>query len=199
MPRTYRMVARAAAVQETRRRIIQGSKALHADRGILGTSYEAIARQVGTSTATVYRHFPTLDHLVVACAQTVHVLRPLTPDQAAETFRAIASLADRLQVLVGGTFDCYERDQGWLRAARREEGLVSALREVVRVQRENLRQLTAAALASAGASERTVRIVAALIDFPVWQALRDAGLTGAETVEEVVGLARYHLSREGAL
>lgn len=199
MPRRYRMAARAARVAETRRRIVAASMALHAAQGILATSYEQIARQAGTAPATVYRHFPSLDDLLPACAQTVHVLRPLTPEQAADTFRGLDGLELRLRVLVTGTCECYARDAGWLQAARREEGLFPALQEIARVQRHNLRLLAAAALAGTGAGERTLQVVAALLDFPIWQALRDAGLGEEETAAEILALVRAHLLREGVL
>lgn len=199
MPRRYRLRARAAKVEETRRRIVAASTALHAEQGILATSYEQIARRAGTSPATVYRHFPSLDDLLPACAQTVHVLRPLTPAQAADTFRDLDGLELRLRVLVLGTCECYARDAGWLRAARREEGLFPALQEIARVQRHNLRLLAGAALAGTRAGERTLQVVAALLDFPVWQALRDAGLGEEESAAEILALVRAHLMREGML
>jgi AcrR family transcriptional regulator len=198
MPRRYRVAARAARVAETRRRIVEASQALHAAQGVLATSYEQIARQAGTAPATVYRHFPSLDDLLLACAHTVHVLRPLTPEQAAEAFRGLDGLELRLRVLVAGTCECYARDQGGLRAARREEDLFPAPLEVVRVQRGNLR-LLAAALAGTGAGKRTVRVVAALLDFPIWQSLRDAGLGEEETAAEILALVRSHLLREAVL
>lgn len=199
MPRRYRLRARAAKVEETRRRIVAASTALHAEQGILATSYEQIARRAGTSPATVYRHFPSLDELLPACAQTVHVLRPLTLEQAADTFRGLRGLELRLRALVVGTCECYARDAGWLHAAHREAGLFPALQEIVRVQRDNLHLLAAAALDGSGAGERTVRVVAALVDFPVWQSLRDAGLGEGEAADQILALVRAHLMREGIL
>ncbi len=199
MPRKYRMIARAAAVEETRRRIVEASMVLHARQGILATSYDEIARQAGTAPATVYRHFPSLDNLVRACANTIVVLRPLTPKQAAQTFGNTTRLAARLDLLVHGTFECYERDQGWLHAAYREEDLLPALQEAVRILRENLRMLVATALEGRGASERTLSFLAGLVSFPVWEALRKTGLTPEDVADEVLSLARYHLTREGIL
>lgn len=199
MPRRYRMAARSAAVQETRRRIVEAAMALHTQQGILPTSYQEIAQRAGTALATVYRHFPTLDDLVRACAGGILVLRPLTPEQAAATFRGLTRLAARLEVLVYGTFDCYERDRGWLHAARREEDLVPALRDAARVLRDNLRTLTAAALEGHQPPERTITLIASLIDFPVWETLRTAGLNQAETAEEILELVRGHLARVGIL
>lgn len=199
MPRRYRLRARAAKVEETRRRIVAASTALHAEQGILATSYEHIARRAGTAPATVYRHFPSLNELLPACAQSIHVLRPLSPEQAADTFRGVDGLELRLRVLVLGTCECYARDQGWLQAARREETLVPVLQEIARVQRQNLRLLVHAALAGSGASEVVERVVAALLDFPVWQSLRDVGLTEDDAAEQILALVRAHLMREGLL
>ncbi len=79
MPRRYRMDARAASVEQTRRRIVEAAKILHADQGILGTSYEEIARRADVAPATVYRQFPTLSDLLPACACSIHVLQPPSP------------------------------------------------------------------------------------------------------------------------
>jgi hypothetical protein len=48
--------------------------------------YEEITRRTGTSQATVYCHFPSLDDLRPACARSIDVPQPLTPAQAQETF-----------------------------------------------------------------------------------------------------------------
>jgi AcrR family transcriptional regulator len=199
VPRRYRMGTRAAAVEETRRRLVEASKELHAEQGILGTSYEEIARRAGVAPATVYRHFPTLNDLLPACARSIQVLRPLTMEQAAETFRGMSRPALRLEALVRGTCECYARDQGWLQAARREEELLPALRDVAQVQRDNLRLLVGAALAGTGASARTAAVIAALIDFPVWQAFRDMGLGAAETADQLLELVRDRLDQEAVL
>jgi AcrR family transcriptional regulator len=197
--RRYRMDTRAAAVEETRRRIVEAAKTLHAEQGVLGTNYEEIARRAGTSQATVYRHFPSLGELLPACARSIHVLQPLTPARARATFHGMEHPSLRVEVLVRGTCECYARDAGWLHAARREEDLFPALHEIVRVQRENLRLLARAALAGTEASERTVRVVAALVDFPVWQALRDAGLSDTEATAQVLELVRVTLIHEDIL
>lgn len=199
MPRRYHMEARAAAAQETQRLIVEAAKALQAEQGILGTSYEEIARRAGTAQATVYRHFPSLADLLPACARSIYVLQPLTPERAAETFAGMQHPLLRAEVLVRGTCECYARDAGWLHAARREEDLLPALHEIVRVQRESLRLLVHVALHGTGVSERTVQVVAALVDFPVWKSLRDAGLSDAEVADELLELVRVQLIREGVL
>ena len=197
VPRRYRMDQRAAAVEQTRQRIVDAAMALHAAQGIVGTSYEEIADRAGTAPATVYRHFPSLGHLLPACARSIQVLRPVTPEHAAETFAHLHRPEQRLQVLVRGTCDCYARDEGWLTAARGEEGLVPALREIARTQRENLHRLVEAALADTDAGEDVMRVVAALLDFPVWKSLREAGLDEGEAADQILDLVRHRLAREG--
>src|SRR5438309_12022688 len=66
-PRAYRMTRRAAANAETRRRIVDAAIALHAQKGVLGTSWPDIAKRADVALGTVYRHFPSLDQLVPAC------------------------------------------------------------------------------------------------------------------------------------
>lgn len=199
MARRYRMKARAAAAQDTRQRIVEAAKTLHAEQGILATSNEAIAQRAGTAQATVYRHFPSLADLLPACARSVTVLQALTPDQAAATFAGMSDPEMRVEILVRGTCECYERDAGWLHAARREADLIPALDAIVAVQRASLRLLTRTALDGTEASERTVRVVAALLDFPVWKSLCDAGLRGDEAAGELIELVRIQLIREGVL
>ncbi len=196
MPRRYRMSARAAAVEQTRQRIIAASMDLHAEQGILGTSYEEVAERADTSPATVYRHFPSLDELLPACAPSIQVLRPLAPGQADELFSDLKRPTLRMEVLVRGTCDCYARDHGWLNAARREEDLVPALGDIATTQRENLRLLTEAALAGHDVSARTLRAIVALIDFPFWKLLRDAGASDAEAADQILELVRDQLAKE---
>ncbi len=191
------MRARALAAERTRQRIIEAAMALHAEQGVLATSYEEIAERAGTAPATVYRHFRTLADLLPACARSIHVLQPVTPELVADLFRGLERPSSRLEVLVRGTCECYERDRAWLRAARHEEHVFEPLEELARRQRENLALLVRAALEGTNAGERTIRVLAALLDFPVWEALQAAGLSPADATEQVLQLVRDQLAREG--
>src|SRR5207237_10029100 len=66
-PRRYRMVQRAAAVDKTRDQIIRAAVAVQAKHGIAETSWASIGGAAQVSTATVDRHFPSLDSMVPAC------------------------------------------------------------------------------------------------------------------------------------
>ncbi len=81
--------------------------------------------------------------------------------------------------------------------SRHEEHLIQALDDLARLQRENLALLVGAALEGTDASERTERVLAALIDFPVWEALRAAGLSAAEATDQMLELVRDQLAKRG--
>jgi AcrR family transcriptional regulator len=199
MPRRYRMSTRLTAVKETQSRIVEAAKTLHADQGIQGTSFEEIAGRAGLAQATVYRHFPSLDELIPACASTIQVLQPLTDEDLANLFHGRPQIWQRLEWIIRGTCECYARDGGWLQAARREGDLIPALSEVVKVQQESLRSLVRAALLGSQASERSVQVLAALIDFPLWRTMIEMGLDAADATNQVLELVKDHLLKENLI
>ena len=97
-PRQYSMGARAEAAAKTRAAIVLAARQLHAERGLVATSWDDIADRAGVSKATVYRHFPSLAELVPACAETVFdLIQPLTPEQAAGAFASMDRAVDRYE------------------------------------------------------------------------------------------------------
>lgn len=196
MPRRYKMGTRSTAVEKTKDRIVQAAKELHATQGIQGTSYTEIADEAGVSMATVYRHFPTLAELIPACASSIIVLQPLTPESIAALFQGKAQSWQRLAWVIQGTCECYERDGGWLQAARREGDLIPPLTEIVQEQQKGLRTLVEAALAGLEVTTRQVQVLAALMDFPLWKSLREMGLTPSEATDQVLQLTRDYLEKE---
>ena len=199
MPRRYRMNNRLAAVKETQIRIVEAAKALQADQGVQGTSFEEIAERAGVAQATVYRHFPSLDELIPACAGTIQVLRPLTEQDFANLFHGRPQAWERFEWIIRSTCECYARDRAWLQAARREGDLIPALSEVVEIQQESLRSLVRAALLGSEVSERSVQVLAALIDFPLWRTLKEMGLDATEATNQIVELVRDHLMKENLI
>ena len=199
MPRRYRMKNRATAVEETQERIVAAAKVLHADQGVQGTSYDEIAQRAGVAQATVYRHFPSLEDLIPACARSILVLRPLTHEIVVDLFQGRPHPLQRLEWIIQGTCECYDRDGGWLQAARREGDLIPALSDVVQVQQKSLRELVRAALENASVSERSVQVLAALMDFPLWKSLRDEGLSAVEATSQILELVRDQLAKENLI
>ena len=187
MPRRYQMATRERAVQETRQRIIDAAISLHAQRGVIATNWEEIAEGAGVSTATVYRHFPSLGELVPACARTAFEAGASlpAPAQAAAAFAGLTRPAPRIERLIRESCRCYELGAGWLAAARRDAKSVPALDRAVRLQDRVLGVLIQTALGDAFVDAQTMSVIKALIDFPFWKALTDAGVA-TETVPQVI-------------
>ena len=64
--RSYRLGKRAAAVEQTRRRILEAAFGEFTEKGIRNTSLLAVARRADVASGTVLYHFPTIDALAVA-------------------------------------------------------------------------------------------------------------------------------------
>ena len=200
MPRRYRMTSRKAAVEQTRAAIVKAAKTLHTYQGIQRTSYVEIAQKAGVAQATVYRHFPSLADLIPACAGSIEVLQPITPQEAGELFRGHGyHPPERLAFIVSGTCDCYKREAGWLQAALREGDLLPAVSDAIQQQQRSLKTLVRAALDQADVSDHHVQVLAALLNFPFWKSLRDMGLSSTEATSQVLELAQDYLAKENLI
>ena len=191
------MGVRADAVARTREAIVDAARGLHAERGLAATSWEDIAERAGVSTATVYRHFPSLAELVPACARSVFdLIEPLTLEQASATFGALDRATDRFEQLVRYSAHCYGAGAGWLHAAHRERDFVPELDAALRVIEDSLR-----ALVNAAAGRRLAHadhgVLLVLCDFPIWWSLRSAGLPGRSVEDAIVRLVCAEVVRIG--
>ena len=197
MPRRYQMATRERAVQDTRQRIIDAAISLHAQRGVIATNWEEIAERARVSTATVYRHFPSLGELVPACARTAFEAGASLPTlaQAAAAFAGLTRPAPRIERLIRESCRCYELGAGWLAAARRDAKSVPALDRAVRLQDRVLGVLIQAALGDAFVDAQTMSVIKALIDFPFWKALTDAGVATEKVPQVVNDLVRSRLQK----
>jgi AcrR family transcriptional regulator len=96
-----------------RSRLIEAAARAFSEEG-LGVSVNAIADRAGVNVATLYRHFPTKDHLIVAALEPV--LEPLVTarDRALSTqasgdaLATFATEAVRLQAMHRGFADALE-------------------------------------------------------------------------------------------
>ena len=76
--RTYTKVLRAAAEEETRRRIVEALIELHEEVGPARTTVSAVAERAGVERLTVYRHFPDEPSMFRACS-SLHMERNPPP------------------------------------------------------------------------------------------------------------------------
>src|ERR1700736_988081 len=196
MPRRYRMGARTRAVEETRSRIVGAAMELHSDQGALVTNWEEIAQRAGVAPATVYRHFPSLDELIPACARTVFdAIGVITEEQVGQIYAGTTTPWQRLERFIRGTCDCYARGDGWLHAARREADLPPASTRAVEVQEKSNDVMVRAAFAGYQVDEETIAVLKALTDFPFWRSLTRGGMTHAQAVEVICGLVEAELEK----
>ncbi len=194
-PRAYRMGARATTIAATRARVVEAAMTLHAERGVIATGWDEIAAHAGVSTATVYRHFPSLDELVPACARTVFdIIRPPTVDEARAQFAALDRASDRFDALVSRSCHCYAMGEGWLHAAQRERDFVAALDAALQLIETTLDTLVVAAAGRKLASiDRSTLFV--LCNFPFWKSLRDRGLGPQRAEDAIIRLVRTEADR----
>ena len=183
-PRSYDMSKRRAAAAETRRRIVDATRALHTEQGIAATSWDQIAARAGVGVGTVYRHFPSLDDLVPACGEVAMEIVALPAPADAPVL--LGGADDPVARLVAEVFAIYERGAPQLRVVRREPDAHPSVAELNTTLEATLSALVDAALPGAPAHDRAV--TRAMIDLDTWQALRDAGLDAAGAVAEVSGM-----------
>lgn len=180
VPRNYSMDTRKAAVEETRRRIVDATLALHSERGMFDTSWKDIAERADVSVATVYKHFPSLDELVPACGALIMAITdPPSLEDAPGIFGDAQELKDRLDRLICEMFDFYARAEPYLEIGPRERQLpaVQAWEAGMKATREGF---TREALRPIEPDEHMVRVVSALLDFSVFKSFRRHEVPNAE-------------------
>jgi AcrR family transcriptional regulator len=188
-PRKYTMDKRRAAVEETRQRILEATLALHAEKGIFGTSWQDIAHRADVSVGTVYKHFPSLDELVPACGELMYAItRPPSMEDAPRIFAGANSLEGRLERLVSELFGFYERGAPYIETDFQERQLPAVV-EWEAYMRATIAGLVREALVSAEPDERTVQSVSALLDFSTFKSFLDRDIQkeqAAKTMSEVL-------------
>ncbi|HSV44449.1 MAG TPA: helix-turn-helix domain-containing protein, partial [Ramlibacter sp.] len=177
-PRAYNNEQRAQQQLALKARIAQAAAGLHAQRGVLATSYAEIAREAGVSLPTVYKHYPTLDALVGACSG--HVASQ-APQFDAQSVLQAPDLASAVQALVKGTDRLNAYFAPWM--AWREQHRVPVLAQAAGQRREQMTQLCAGVLRAhgVGAGLRAKSAAwEALLNFEFWHRLvHGHGLTRA--------------------
>lgn len=175
------MRERAAAVAATRQRILEATSACHREQGIGATGIDDVARRAGVAIGTVYRHFPTLEQLVGSCGAVFMERFALPePEQAAALFRGLRSREQRLGRLVDEIAARY-RDAaiGFVRAREAKDDFAVTAAAHERIEAA-LDALAAEAVRPLRYSSSRARVLRALLDARVWQALADQGLDPVE-------------------
>jgi len=186
--RGYRLGRRAETADETRRRIVEATYALHAERGIAGTSMKDIAARAGVSVGTVYHHFPTYPDAIAACgAHTAETV----PAPADAIFAGASDRSERVERLVTALFDYYERVPA-LASVRSDRHIAPALEEFAGHEARNRLRLAARAIGARG-RDRSAAVVAALVDLEVFRALLRQGLNLTQATNQVAAIVNCWL------
>ena len=183
-PRRYVMENRARTAEETRRRIVEATYALHRERGIADTSMKDIAERADVGLGTVYHHFPTYNDAVQACgALVLAVSAPPGP----KIFDGVKSLDERIARLAGELFAFYERCPG-IAKARADRQKLPALQDWMNGWDSALANLVNEALRPAPAGTAYAPVLTALLDFDVHARLIAAGFGTVDAARLMAGL-----------
>jgi len=183
------MDKRKAAAEQTRRRILEATLALHSEKGIFGTSWQDIAKRADVSVGTVYKHFPSLDELVPACGELMYAITsPPSPEDGPRIFAEAHSLEERVGRLVEELFAFYERGAPYIETDFQERRLPE-VQEGEAYMRSTIEGLVRETLLPAGPDEGTVRAASALLDFSTFKSFVNRGVPkeeAAKIINEVI-------------
>lgn len=195
-PRPYRSDRRKAATEETRRRIVGAAVDLHAENGVLATTYAMIAKRADVVVPTVYNHFPTRRDLLGACTGDVAAG---APPLDARIYDGAADAEARLLALVRAQFAYYHYYAPWMGWGLNEARFLPEIEAWITSLATTRRELIALALAPAFADTpppALVTLCEILLDFPAWQHLTDKQDTAAAEAglsDALAGLMLLHL------
>jgi len=183
------MVKRAAALEQTRARIVAATVQAHRDLGIQATSWDEIARRAGVGVGTVYRHFRSLEELLPACGQIVQQTMALpTGEQIVRAFDGARSHRARIHRLVQLVFDIYERAAPFIHNIQHEREQIPQLEPWHEMIECALDALLDEALHPLNPDRRQTEAARALLDLSTWQALKRRNLAHQETIDTVATL-----------
>lgn len=168
-PRAYNSETRKQQQAALKARIAAAAVGLHAEKGVLGTSYADVADRAGVSLPTVYKHFPTQAELIAACTGHAAALAPELP--VGEILGAPA-LADATAILVDAMDRVHAYFEPWM--AWGERRVVPTLREMLDGERKQLTSLIAQLLGGHlgdGDHREAASVWESLLSFDFWHRL----------------------------
>jgi len=165
--RPYRLGRRAASQDETRRRIVEATVALHSTIGPARTTVSQIAERAGVQRHTFYAHFPDERGLFEACSGHALARDPL-PDPA--SWRSIPPGRERLREGLAQFYGWFARNEQMAACVLRDAEIHAPTRAIV-----GLRMLPAFAAAAEvlgeGLSDPAHALLGVALDFACWRAL----------------------------
>jgi AcrR family transcriptional regulator len=181
---SQRVSRRQESAQETRRRIVEATFALHEEQGVAATSMRHIAERAGVSIGSVYHHFPTYEDAILACGAHADEKSPaptLTILEGGQTS------TERVERMVSAFFDWYGQ-LPVLERIRCDKDRIPLLRDFVRAGDDNRHVLARAALQGHPKRDAHAPVLASILDIAVYRNLRDCGLGRDEAVRAVCAM-----------
>lgn len=191
MTRRYELKQRAQRQADTRRRILEATVALHAERGLVATQVTDIAQRAGVDRVTVYRHFPDPASLFKACAAHYYQAHP-PPDPTA--WAAIADPEARLRHGLGEVYGYWAANAAMAASVLRDAPVLGHLgvgRRLLGLQRDATQVLADAWPLDDQRRPALAATIGVAVDFGTWQRLAgEQGLSQQQAVELAVSWTR---------
>jgi AcrR family transcriptional regulator len=194
-PRAYDRRLRQAASEEAKRRIVEATAALHAENGARATSHAMIAERAGVSVPTVYKYFPTANHLIPACTGLVAGRAPVPLDET--LFEGKDGLPERVRALASAMFLLHEYFAPWARWTPGDAVSFPELQDYLKRVQEHQLAVIRLALTPKGAKppESLVLFARILLDAPSWRTLaetyRSTERAAAAAADAILSIARH--------
>jgi AcrR family transcriptional regulator len=181
--RKYEKNKRAAAMEETRQKIIEATFSLHGEKGIMATGIKDIATRADVGIGTVYYHFPTYNDVVRACGEYSMAMLPFpSPD----IFDNVEAVEERVKLLVQNLFILHSQfpDFAEIRVDRNK---LPAIEEGVKEIEAFHEKLVRKALEPfvSPEKEKIIPTIIALTDVVVFRILTSNDLTVDEATHQI--------------
>jgi AcrR family transcriptional regulator len=179
--RTYVKASRAESEAETRHRIVEAVAALHEEVGPRQTTIKSVAERAGVQRLTVYRHFPGMPALIMACAARWN---ERMPPPAIPSSRLDAQGA---RTLLLELYDYYRRGERILAKIVADAPYMPELAAELAPFDEYLAELASAIARSwrGRTSARRLTTLRHAVQFSTWQSLSTLAGTDEATVDLV--------------
>lgn len=192
--RPYRLGKRKAAVEETKRRIIEAATLEYQENGVEETSMQAVARRAEVAPGTVLYHYPTPENLAEAVVESwLETMEPPTPEAIDED----APLPERLTALTRELFRLYERT-GHLYRVYQQSPDHPSIRQASQWWFQNVQAMLLRALGDRAEDPEAVQVVSVLVNPGFRGTLMSTGIAADRTTEIATQLAIDWLERQEA-
>jgi len=179
-PRTYVQELRATSAAATKRRIRDAAVGLYRERGVAGTSIQAIAERADVARGTVLNHFGSAEGLLESLLDEA-VADVRFPD--ARVLDGATTDAARIRQFVDGMFRFFARSQDWWYVFAADTEL-PAVKARERAYWDEIGRLQAATFGELATDPVVGAAVRAFVNYGPFHELQGAGLS----LDEAIGV-----------